>query len=31
MKLFMELTVWALGILVCLTLLAGVGFYKIIF
>ncbi len=31
MKLFMELTGWALGILVVLTLLAGVGFYKIIF
>ena len=31
MKLFMELTVWALGILVVLTVLAGVGFYKLIF
>lgn len=31
MKLFMELTVWALGILVVLTLLAGVGFYHLIF
>ena len=31
MKLFMELTGWALGILVVLTLLAGLGFYKIIF
>lgn len=31
MKLFMELTVWALGILVVLTLLAGIGFYKVIF
>lgn len=31
MKLFMELTGWALGILVVLTLLAGVGFYNLIF
>lgn len=31
MKLFMELTVWALGILVVLTVLAGIGFYKLIF
>lgn len=31
MKLFMELTGWALGILVVLTILAGIGFYKLIF
>lgn len=30
-KLFMELTVWALGTLLVLTLAAGVGFYNLIF
>ena len=31
MKLFMELVAWAIGILVVLTLLAGIGVYNIIF
>lgn len=31
MKLFMELTFWALGILVVLTVVSGIGFYNLIF
>ena len=31
LRLVPALTVWALGILVVLTVLAGVGFYKLIF